>query len=455
MTVLARPFALVAILLCFAPGFALAQTDVVTTLPPNIVVPNYAGVPAGPYGGLEASAYVARANDPSAAWFNPAGLSRSTGAEITGSAGLYQLTSVSPNALPNSGGSVHQVPNLVGFTFKSGKLAMGAAFLTTLSWQQETDSQLVRTDPSQNPDRIAYSANSSLSQQVAAFSAGYDNGKRWRLGGGIAISYTGLDMAETVSERIGTPTGLQTLLVGSHASGSTVQVRPLIGVQIEPTAKIRIGGLMRTSGFSVIRSGSATLDGTVDRGAASIGSSLFDASADFEYKQPFEVAGGVAYVTPRAEIEADVLAYSSIAPYSMFASSQPFVVYADSGSGTSPSVTKYPFGGLTSASRAMANVSVGGHVQPWRNHRVLVHFGIASDLSPVAPEDQVFDRVNFTAWTLGLSGAIGKLTYAAGVNYRGGTSDAIVVRNVLTAQPVETSAHITTIGMIYSLAYQF
>jgi hypothetical protein len=31
------------------------------------VVPNYNSVPAGPYGGLEASAYVARANDPTAA----------------------------------------------------------------------------------------------------------------------------------------------------------------------------------------------------------------------------------------------------------------------------------------------------------------------------------------------------------------------------------------------------
>lgn len=53
-----------------------------------------------------------------------------------------------------------------------------------------------------------------------------------------------------------------------------------------------------------------------------------------------------------------------------------------------------------------------------------------------------------------MSGAAGKLAYAAGVNYRGGTSDAIVVRNVL-GQPIQTTNEIRTLGMIYSLSYQF
>jgi hypothetical protein len=50
----------------------------VATVPPNVVLSNYDNVPVGPFGGLEGSAYVARVGDPSAAWFNPAGLSRQT-----------------------------------------------------------------------------------------------------------------------------------------------------------------------------------------------------------------------------------------------------------------------------------------------------------------------------------------------------------------------------------------
>ena len=58
-------------------------------------------------------------------------------------------------------------------------------------------------------------------------------------------------------------------------------------------------------------------------------------------------------------------------------------------------------------------------------------------------------------WTLGLSGRAGKLSYAAGVNYRGGTSQNLVLRNLLNGEPVQTAITIRTIGMIYSLSYQF
>jgi hypothetical protein len=52
------------------------NVDQVATVPPNVVLSNYHNVPVVPFGGLEGSAYVARVGDPSAAWFNPAGLSR-------------------------------------------------------------------------------------------------------------------------------------------------------------------------------------------------------------------------------------------------------------------------------------------------------------------------------------------------------------------------------------------
>src|SRR5678816_543035 len=66
---------------CILACPAVAQEQAVVTIPPNIVVPNYDSVATGPYGGLEGGAYVARTSDPSAAWFNPAGLSRSTGSQ--------------------------------------------------------------------------------------------------------------------------------------------------------------------------------------------------------------------------------------------------------------------------------------------------------------------------------------------------------------------------------------
>jgi hypothetical protein len=110
--------------------------------------------------------------DPSATWFNPAGLSRQTSAQISGSAGLYQRTSVSPQALPNEGGSVQHLPNFVGFTFNvRDGLTAGFALLTTNSWAQETDSQLITSVPS-GQERFAYSADSAFARRIAALGVG-------------------------------------------------------------------------------------------------------------------------------------------------------------------------------------------------------------------------------------------------------------------------------------------
>jgi hypothetical protein len=59
--------------------------------PPNIIIPNYNGIPTGPLGGLEGSAHVARSGDTAAPWFNPAGLSQA-GTQLSGSVGNYQFT---------------------------------------------------------------------------------------------------------------------------------------------------------------------------------------------------------------------------------------------------------------------------------------------------------------------------------------------------------------------------
>lgn len=77
------------------PAYAAPQSTDLAKPPVNILLPNYNTVPVGPNAGLE-SAYVARVGDPSARWINPAGLSRGETAELSGSSGLYQLSTVTP-----------------------------------------------------------------------------------------------------------------------------------------------------------------------------------------------------------------------------------------------------------------------------------------------------------------------------------------------------------------------
>src|SRR5262245_14743497 len=170
---------------CLLASPAFAQVDQVTTPPPNLVLSNYDSVPVGPFGGLEGSAHAARVGDPSAAWFNPAGLARQSTAQISGSAGVYEHTSVSPQSLSNRGGSFQQLPNFVGFTFSPRpRITVGAALLTTNAWNQETDAELISPVPS-GQQRFAYSADSDFERRVLAFGAGYHGDGPWRFGGGL------------------------------------------------------------------------------------------------------------------------------------------------------------------------------------------------------------------------------------------------------------------------------
>jgi hypothetical protein len=433
---------------------ASAQVDQVATPPPNLVLANYDSVPVGPFGGLEGSAYVARVGDPSAAWFNPAGLARQNTAQISGSAGVYQRTSITPESLPNRGGSFQQLPNFVGFTFAPRpRVTVGAALVTTNAWNQETDSELIAAVPG-GQQRFAYSADSNFERRILALSAGYQGEGAWRYGGGLAFSIMSLRQVQSVSDRIGDLTGLNSLLVASRASDSTFQIRSQFGTQYD-TGAWRFGGAIRTPGLTLHRSGVVTLDGLLDAGTASLGASVFDPDAEFEYHLPWEFQGGAAWVRDRFELEVDVQAYSSIDAYSMFATDQPVLIYGDAGANRPPSVISQPFPGLTSASDGVVNVSAGGHVRLMTGRDLRVHVGVGSNQSAVDAEDVVFNKVDLVVWTIGLSGSLGRFQFAAGFNHQSGNADDAILRNLLNGQQLRSNIDVGMTGFIYSLAYQF
>jgi hypothetical protein len=441
-------------LACAASAPANAQ-DTVTTPPPNFVLNNYGSVPVGPYGGLEGSAIVARVGDPSAAWFNPAGLTREDTAQISGSAGIYERTSVSPQALPNGGGSIQQLPNFVGFTFTlNPKMTVGAAILTTNSWTQETDAQLITPTPS-GAERFAYSGDSEFSQREIAFAAGYQSDRKLRVGGGMAFTVMNLRLVQSASDRVADNTGLRSLLVTSRVGGSSILLRGQGGVQYDVTPRWRLGGAIRTPGATLIRSATLTLDGVLDAGSASLGASLFDPSAQCAYHLPWEFQGGAAYVHERAQFEANVDAYTPIPAYTIVGTSQPSVTYGDSGTNVPPSIVTRPFTGLTSASNGVVNVSAGGHVVPIKGRSLRIHGGVATNQSPATSADTVFTKADLVSWTLGLSGSAAKFRFAAGLNHKSGTAEDVVLRNLLSGRVVTSSVDIRTLGFIYSLAYQF
>ena len=204
---------------------------------------------------------------------------------------------------------------------------------------------------SNGTERFGYSADSDFARRIAAAGVGYKGSPAWRVGAGIAFSLVDLRLVQGISDRIADAAGLQTLLVAGRASGSALQVRAQGGVQYD-TPHIRYGAPITTPGLTIRRERTVTLDGTLDLGPASLGATLFDGNARFEYRLPWELLGGVAYVRDRVEVEVDVQGYTSIAAYSLLATDQPTLIYGDMGIGGPASVISRPFDGLTSASTA-------------------------------------------------------------------------------------------------------
>ena len=440
--------------ICLTPSGALAQATQVTTPPPNMVISNYNSTAVGPFGGLEGSAFVARVNDPSASWFNPAGLAKLGSPEISGSAGVYQRTAVAPQSLPNQGGSLQQLPNFVGFTFVPRKgITVGASLLSTNAWNQETDSELISAVAG-GQQRFAYSADSSFEQRVAAIAVGYRRSDSWRVGGGFAFSLMDLRLTQGVTERIADATGLRTAQIAAKASGSALQLRGQGGAQYE-TGRLSFGGALRTPGLTIHRSGSVVLDGVVTTDPGSIGASLFDADAGLEYRLPWEFQIGTAYSATRFQLEFDVHMFTSIDEYALLSSSQPVLVYADAGGSAAPVVSSQPFAGLMSASDGVVNVAVGGHYKLFKNRDLRVHAGASSNHSPVASTDKVFTNIDLATWSIGVSGTLGKFKFGAGLNRQTGHANEMRLYDRLNGQPVTTPVDVRIAGFIYSLAYQF
>jgi hypothetical protein len=449
----ARGLCIAAAILTAAPGAAQDVTPIISP-PPNIIVPNYNGVPTGPLGGLEGSAYVARAADTSAPWLNPAGLSQA-GTQLSGSVSSRLSTTIKPRLLPDNGGSTQNLPNLVGATGKFKGFSVGFSIVTTASWVENWNTVYAFTNADGSPERFAYTSNASFTQRSTVGGVGRNIGKKWRVGGSLALEGTSMHSTQTISDRINDPSGLRTLLFSSDAGGSIDHARLIFGTQYQPTSNIHLGAVLRTPGLAWGHSGSAKLDATLTGENYTLGATAFDTGAHFDYRLPFEWVGAAAFVSTRAEVEVDVKGYSSIDAYTMLSSGQPLMIYTNYDDGRPATIENRALPTLTSSSNAVTNVTVGGHAVILPKWEIKLHGGVGTDSSQVPAEDSVaFDRVDFWVFTAGASGAVGRLTFAIGVNYRGGDSNNLVLRNLLV-QPVRTQLNIKTVGLTYAINYRF
>ncbi len=439
---------------CLTAQEAFAQNLVPP--PITITLPNYNTIPVGQVGGFEGGAFVARADDASSNWFNPAGLSKATVSSISSSAGTYQFLSVVPKQLESedTGSSTEQVPALVGVLakniFGNKNLTAGFAFTRTSSWSQTTDAQVDHLDST--PSTLdTYSANSQFTRSEATAGLGWDLGSL-RLGAVLVGDVTTLDSVASFSVRDVRPEGLDAISIAGRASGSITQLRLGVGAQYDVGDGIRLGGMMRSPGLALWRSGDLNADGLFTAGGSGgqLSYTFFDRDPRFDFKLPFEVAVGGAWICDRFQIEVDGRFYSGHSSYDLFRTTLQATTILDTGAGNPPVVEQIPFDNIQAEADAIFNVSVGGQYALTRNHAWILHFGFNTNFSQVGPADEFFSNIDLYGLTLGLSGQTSHITASIGVNYVFGDTD-----NARLAQLLNTDISVKMIGIIYSLAYRF
>jgi hypothetical protein len=455
------PVGVLATLVALAlPGMAGAQTapPPPTMAPLNIVVPNYNGVAVGEIGSLEANAYVARSNDASSTFYNPAGLLLAGNASVSGSAGVFQFAEVAPENLDGKGGSLQQIPSLVGLVVPkllgSERWAWGLSVSRSYAWSASSDFE--RTfELGTSVDHVQLSSAAQLSGLQGSFGIGYEQSARLRLGGTVDLQATDFARSQSRADQYATDTGLSALLIEASSGARLWHLRMAAGVQYDITPELRLGAVVRSPGLSLKRSGSYTHEGQASLGRSTSTATFFDTDADVEYRLPLEFKAGLAWVGKRAQVEVDLASYAAGGQYAAMHTDQTWTLLSDAGQEGPPSVQKPALEVPFIDSVAVANVAVGGQVRLTPSGSWTVHGGYATDRSPVGADDTLFTRVNMQSVTAGISGRTKFVLGSVGIRYETGTTDTIVIRQMQNGQPLSTRLKISHLGVVYSAALLF
>jgi hypothetical protein len=434
-----------------------ADTLPAVAIPPsNVVLPNYSTVPIGEIGGLEVGAFIARANDSSSAFYNPAGLTRAEKTSVSGSAGTYQWGAVSAEGIETPGGSFQHVPAMFGIALQGvtdrPRLSGGLSIARTVAWAHAIDFERV-AQAGTAQDRVSYSADARMDSYLASLGVGYVGASKWRLGASVDGQWTSIERRQAMADQYRLPGALTAFSISSRNESSAGHLRFTAGTQYDLADTIILGAVFRTAGIGVYSSGFAMLEG-LSAGAPGVATaSYFDDQPEITFRVPSELKAGAAYVGGRAEFEVDVLVYAGAGRYESIASTKTIAVLTAPAGGTAAMTEFAPVPPVID-SRTVVNVAAGGHFDLTSSGAWVVHGGYGTDRSPAGDADTTFTRVHLQKITAGLSGRTSRILGSLGIQYLWGTSDPITLRQ-LPSGALSTRFKITNLGAVYSLAVLF
>lgn len=451
----ARRFLLALSVLLFATR-ASAQAS--AFLPPSAVLTNYDRVLIGQEEALESGAFVARAADTTAGWYNPAGLALVRRSIIGASATGYELDTIDLGQIQTTSGKVTlaQLPSyfgavLGGDVIASDRWRIGFSATKPTSWSAAINGATV------DGTRVNYSSRVSISTLVPALSAAWAPLPGLRLGAGFGLAITSISQVQILSIQPDPQQVDAALLRTADGSGTTWGGQGSLGVQWDVTRHLVAGASLRTPTFTILRTGGLTYQSVETRNTASgPGTDLSyftDPKATFSYHLPVNVNVGLAWREPRFDVEIDVRYHSAIAPYTLLASSQMVESVRTDPDGTRTRTTA-PFPGLTYSASTVWNFAIGGRYQ--LDEAWSLHGGIYSDAAPAdSTESNVFRSVDLYGLTAGAKLKGDHLSGSLGLGLSWGSSDDFLLGAPGTAGAVSTRLSIVSVSLLYAIAYRF
>jgi hypothetical protein len=436
-----------------------AQT---AAIPPNLILPNYDRIPIGQREGIEAGAFLARTNDASANWYNPAGLGRSLHTALNASATAYEWTSIGLEGFGASEGRSRI--NTIGTLFavvlgdnvvRSDRWRLGFAITRPVTWRP---SSIDMAFPLMGGDELlAYASDVEFGVTVhslgVAFSPGGVSSSKFRVGASLGVGLTSLVQSQEVSDRVTTGASATVSERSFSAEGSVWDVQPSLGVQWDPGNTFRLGARVVAPSIRVTGGSRINLQNSRFATGGSTDLVFRDESAEFDYQRPLEAVFGAAYLGRHAELEVDVHYYGPIDSYELYTSAEPGRLTTIDAGGT-PVVTAVPFTATLNSARSLVNLSVGANYRLSGGFRI--HAGYATDASPVDDESlSVFRKVDLSRLTGGVSLTGRRLSGSLGVGYSFGAGTRQTLGSTEGGQQTETRFEVSTMNLLFAFSFSF
>jgi hypothetical protein len=309
---------------------------------------------------------------------------------------------------------------------------------STLVWWGRTEPDGHRT----------YLSDSSLSSYVLAASAAWAVSPALRLGASLGASWTWLFENDRLSA-LTAGAEIQGTVRARLASGLVFHAVPSLSVQWEPAPWLAVGAVVRAPAPRLW--GEATVQAERQDTTSSGGQNAFQQTgeADFDYRYPLELQGGVAVRRRAWELELDVRFHASPGSYDLIASTVPVEVVTDPPGGPP---TSAPFAPIRYDGRAVVDVALGGSFA--LSDALRLHGGVYSSPSPVASGSSFFRQTDLYGARGGVSFAGERVSGSIGLGYEQGLASASPGLVGLEPTPVDDPVRVRNVSLTLAAEYR-